>query len=133
MKIPSWIKPAFWGLVVGAIAWWIVLAAALGWVSPTTATKMADNQVQTALVAFASPLCVSRFERQANAVSSWQALKKSAADYGQDDFIKKGGWSALPSQKIDSDTANAIASSCATTLLSLKEINGVKLDTTAKS
>jgi hypothetical protein len=128
--MPSWIKPALWGVVAGAIAWWIVLGAGLGWVSPTTAQKMASDKVQAAVVAVASPYCVSRFEQQANAVASWQALKKSASDYTQDDFIKKGGWAMLPGAKLDSDVADAIASACATNLLSLKEINGVKLDTT---
>jgi len=132
--MPSWIKPAFWGVVAGAIAWWVVLGAALGWVSPATAQKMASDKAQAAVVAVASPFCVARFEQQANAVASWQALKKSAADYSQDDFIKKGGWEALPGEKIDSDVADAIASACATNLLNLKAINGVKLDTTtAKS
>lgn len=133
MRIPSWVKPGFWGLVLGAVAWWIVLAAGLGWVSPAAAKKMANDQMQAAEVAMVSPYCVSRFEQQANAVASWQALKKSAADYNQDDFIKKGGWTALPGQKVDPGVVDAIASACATNLLSLKEINGVKLDATKSS
>lgn len=133
MHTPSWIKPAFWGVVVGAAAWWIVLAAGLGWISPAAAKKMADDQAQTAMVEVASPYCVSRFEQQSNAVASWQALKKSAADYSQDDFIKKGGWTALPGQKVDPAATDAIASACATNLLSLKEINGVKLDAAKSS
>lgn len=132
MRIPSWFKPAFWGAVLGAAAWWIVLATGLGWISSTAAKKLANDQTQAAVVAVASPYCVSRFEQQPDAVKSWQALKKSAADYDQNDFIVKGGWSALPGQKVDPAIATAIAGACATDLLSLKEINGVKLDS-AKS
>jgi hypothetical protein len=131
MTIPSWLKPAGWGVVLGAVAWWIALAWGFGWMSPGTAAKMAADQSRDAVVAAASPYCVSRFEKQPNVLASWKSLKSSADNYNQGDFLQKGGWVALPGQKYDSDTADAIANACATQLLALKELNGVKL-TSAK-
>lgn len=130
-KIPAWIKPAFWGVVFGALVWWGVLAWGLGWVSPTNAKAMADQEAQSAAVAASAPYCVSRFEDQANAVAAWQKLKKSADNYNQDDFLVKGGWTAAPGAKASSDYASAIADNCATKLLALKQLGGIKL-TSAK-
>jgi hypothetical protein len=127
VTIPSWIKPGVWGVVLGALAWWGVLSWGFGWVSAQTAKQLADNKMQAAVVAVASPYCAAHFEQQANAVASWQALKKSADDYNQDQFIKKGGWVALPGTENDSDLADAVADACATQLLALKQINGVTL------
>ena len=127
MLIPSWVKPGFWGLVLGALAWWGVLAWGLGWTSPATARQMADDQTQNAVIAVAAPYCAERFEQQANAVASWQALKKSAANYDQSSFIEKGGWVALPKATPMSDLSDPVANACATRLLALKQINGVTL------
>ena len=127
MTIPSWVKPGAWGVVLGALAWWAVLGFGFGWMSPGKAKSLADDQVQTAIVAAATPYCVARFERQPSAVASWQALKKSADDYDQSDYIVKGGWATMPGQKSDSDITSAIANACATRLLALTELNGTKL------
>jgi len=104
-----------------------VLAFGFGWVSAGAAKRLADNQTQTAVVAAATPYCIARFEQQPNAVAWWQELKKSEKDYDQSDYIKKGGWAAVSGQKLDSDITSAVANSCATKLLALTELNGVKL------
>ncbi|HLI12856.1 MAG TPA: hypothetical protein VKY65_14785 [Alphaproteobacteria bacterium] len=127
MKVPSWVKPGIWGIIIGAIGWWIVLAYGFGWMSAGTAKQMADNQAQSAVVAAVTPYCVQRFEQQPNAVTAWKALKKSADNYNQSDFVQKGGWVALPGQKLSDDVTGGIANACATQLLALKELDGVKL------
>jgi hypothetical protein len=131
MKVPSWVKPGIWGVIVGALAWWAVLGYGFGWESAATAKERADDQTQTAVVAVATPDCVARFEKQANAVASWRALKKSADNYDQSDFMEKGGWVVLPKQTPDSDYTGAVADACASQLLALKQLNGTKLTTAA--
>ncbi|MGH6989169.1 MAG: hypothetical protein ACREFD_09265 [Stellaceae bacterium] len=127
MKIPAWIKPAFWGLVVGALGWWAVLAWGLGWTSAGSATAMAQQNAETAVVASVTPYCVQRFEQQTNAAAVWKKLKNSAANFNQDSFLVKGGWTALPGMKLNSSYADAVADSCSTRLLALKTIGGVKV------
>jgi hypothetical protein len=127
MTIPSWVKPGFWGVVVGALGWWAVLFWGFGWMSAGAAQQLAANQTQTAVVAAAAPYCVQRFEQQPNAVTAWQALKKSANNYDEADFIQKGKWVVLAGQSPDSDLAAAVANACATQLLALKQLNGVTL------
>lgn len=131
MQIPAWVKPTLWGVVGGALAWWAILAWGLGWISASAATNLAQQQAEAAVVAAVSPYCVARFEKQANAVAVWQKLKTSAANFNQDDFLVKGGWTALPGKKLDPSYANAVADNCATRLLALKQIGGAKL-TSAK-
>jgi len=127
MTIPTWVKPGAWGAVLGAVAWWAVLAWGFGWVSAGTAMQTASDQTEAALVAAVAPYCVSRFEQQANAVDTWKALKKSANDYTQTDFLRKGGWVELPGQKLPADVVGQVADHCATQLLALKQLDGVQL------
>ena len=104
-----------------------MLAWGFGWISPGAAQLQADNQTQAAIVAVAAPDCVTRFEHQTDAVTSWHALKKSADNYNQDDYIEKGGWAMVPKQKPDSNLVDAVADACANQLLALKQLNGVTL------
>ena len=127
MTVPAWVKPGLWGLVVGAVAWWAVLAWGFGWMSAGAAAQLASDKTDTALVAAMEPYCVARFEQQANAVDSWKALKKSAADYSQTDFIKKGGWVELPKQQLDPEVTGQVADQGAMQLLALKSLDGVQL------
>jgi hypothetical protein len=69
--------------------------------SSGAAKQLANNQTQSAVVAAGTPYCVARFEQQPNAVASWQALKKSTADYNQSDYVTKGGWATLAGEKAD--------------------------------
>ncbi len=127
MQIPSWVRPGIWGLICGAVLAWGILAWGLGWVSPRAASAMAQQQSESAVVAAVSPYCVSRFEQQSNAVAAWKKLNTSADNYNQDEFLVKGNWAALPGSRMDADLANAIADKCASSLLALKELDGVKL------
>lgn len=126
MKMPSWTEPVVWALVIGAVGWWLILAYAFGWMSAGAAAKMSTQKARDAVVAYATPVCMARFERQPNAVSAWQTLKKTD-EWNQGDLVVKDGWVAEPGQKLDPDTANAIANTCATKILALKTLGGVKL------
>jgi hypothetical protein len=87
---------------------------------------MSTQKTRDAVVAYAAPACVARFEREPNAAATWQMLKKTH-EWEQSDLVVKDGWVAEPGQKLDSDTANAIADACATKILALKTLDGVKL------
>lgn len=124
--IPAWTQPALWGALFGAVAWWIALSWGLGWVSPGTAKVAAAKHAQAAVVAYATPACVDRFEAQPGAVAAWKTLKKSE-DWSRPDAISKGGWVAMPGQKIDPLMGDAIANACASRLVALKQMDGIIL------
>jgi hypothetical protein len=128
VTLPDWFQPAALGLIAGAALWWIALAMGLGWMSPDSASQLSAKQAQAAVVAFATPACVARFQRQPNAVGIWNKLHKIKEDWSWADFIEKqGGLIAEPTQTLNPDTTNAIASACAAEVLKLKSIGGVNL------
>ena len=126
--IPTWVKPSFWGVIFGAVAWWAILAWQFGWVSGGVAAQRAAEEAQRAVVAYATPACVARFERQPDAPAAWQKLKGTNS-WKQDDAVRDGGWVGLPDQKLDPNLADAIAGACAPKILALTEIGGTKLTT----
>lgn len=125
-QVPVWVKPAFWGVAMGAVGWWMILAFAFHWVSAGAAARMVTQKTQEAVVAYATPVCVARFEQQKNPVAAWNDLKKTE-EWSRGDLIVKDGWIAEPNQKVDTETANAIADSCAARLMALQTLNGAKL------
>jgi len=135
MQIPElpWLKPAVLGVIGGAAAWWIVLSAGLGWMSAGAAAHVAREKARAALVAYATPVCVARFERRPDAVKLWKALKKSADNYNQTSFLEKRNLVSDPDQKVSGFTAGAIANACSTKLLALKSLDGIKLASAGSS
>ena len=86
MKIHSGVKPAAWGAVVGAVAFAVVGFSSLGWTLGSTAEKMASQRAETAVVAALAPICVEKFQQQADAsaklvefnkVASWDRRSRS--------------------------------------------------------
>jgi len=57
---------------------------------------MANERVEAATVTALMPVCVARFEAQADAATKLTELKK-AASWDQRSFIEKGGWATMPS------------------------------------
>ncbi|MGO4736670.1 hypothetical protein AB4099_09010 [Bosea sp. 2KB_26] len=109
MKIPAELKPAAWGAVGGAVALAIIGFSWGGWVTQGRAERDATARSSTAVIAALSPICVVRFQQQANATEQLVELKKIGS-WQQGDFIAKGGWATMPgSASPDSDVAKACA------------------------
>jgi hypothetical protein len=110
MKFHPGIKPAVWGAVVGAIAISIVGFSWLGWTLGSTAERMAETRAEAATVAALTPVCVARFEAQADLAAKLAEFKKVSTSWNQRTFIEKGGWATMPG----STTPNsAVAEACA--------------------
>jgi hypothetical protein len=116
MRVPQWIKPAFWGAVVGAVGIMILGFSWWGWVSGSTAANMARERADAAVTAVLTPLCVERFLAQADAAVKLAELQKTSS-WQQSQFIEKGGWATLAG----SITPNsAVARACADALVRTK-------------
>jgi hypothetical protein len=112
MKMPAELKPAAWGAAGGAITLAIIGFTWGGWVTQSTAEREARTRSSTALVAALSPICVAKFQQQANATEQLAEFKKIRS-WQQGDFIAKGGWATMPGSSFpNSDVAKA----CATAL-----------------
>jgi alpha/beta superfamily hydrolase len=116
MRIPQWVKPAVWGVVVGALGIMIIGFSWGGWVLGSTAERMAREQADSAVVAVLTPLCVASFMGQAEAAVKLAEFQKTAS-WQQTQAIEKGGWATTPG----STTPNsAVARACAAQLLKTK-------------
>ena len=109
MKIHPGVKPAVWGAVVGAVAFAVVGFSQLGWTLGSTAEKMATQRAEAAVVAALAPICVEKFQHQADAPAKLVEFNK-VSSWDRRALIEKGGWATMPG----SSTPNsAVARACA--------------------
>jgi hypothetical protein len=116
LKVPPWCKPAFWGLVVGALGIMIIGFSWWGWVLGSTAERMATERAGAAVTAVLVPICVERFMGQTDAAAKLAAFQKDTS-WQQSQVIEKGGWATA----VGSNTPNtAVAKACAQQLANNK-------------
>jgi hypothetical protein len=108
-KYPS-LKPAIWGAAIGAVAISVVGFSSLGWTLGSTADRMATERAQTAVVAVLAPICVERFQHQADAPAKLAEFNKVSSSWDRRSMIEKGGWATIAG----SETPNsAVVTACA--------------------
>lgn len=87
-----------------------------GWVTSTTAQKMAADAATKAQAQLVAAICVNRFESAPDATVQQAALKK-VDSWDRGSFIEKGGWTAIPGIK---DTISGAADLCASRVADAK-------------
>src|SRR5690349_6336193 len=108
MKTHPSLKPALWGAVAGAVAISMIGFSSMGWTLGSKAERMASDHAESAVVSLLAPICVEKFQQQANSAAKLIEFKK-AASWDQRALIEKGGWAAMPgTEKMNS----AVASAC---------------------
>ena len=108
-KYPA-VKPAIWGAVIGAIAITVIGFSQFGWTLGSTAEKMATERAQAAVVAALVPICVEKFQHQADAPVKLAEFSKVSTSWDRRSIIEKGGWATIAG----SDAPNsAVATACA--------------------
>ena len=112
MKLPEWLKPGFFGAVVGAVALAISGFAWGGWMTGGTAEKMASVQARQAVVAALVPICVEQ-SNQDPRVAETLARLKDTSNYQRRDLLMKTGWATMPGS---SDPDRDVARACVTAL-----------------
>jgi hypothetical protein len=117
VTIPPEVKPACWGAVGGAVALGILASTWGGWVSGATADQKAKDAADRAVVSALVPICVDKFQHQAELDLKLAELKK-VSSWQQGSFIEKGGWATLPGREAP---LASVASGCAA------KLNGEKL------
>ena len=107
------IKTVIWSAIGGAIVWWIVLAAGLGWMSPGTAEQRSSESAQAALRDALTPICVARFEHDADHEAKLATLK-SKSSWSRDDYVIEQGWATMPGS---TEPERQIAQACVNRIL----------------
>jgi hypothetical protein len=109
MKVPQWLKPACWGVVVGAVGIMILGFTWWGWVLDSTAERMAKDRADGAVTAVLVPICVERFMGQADAAAKLAAFQNTVS-WQQSQLIAQGGWATATGS---TDPNAAVARVCA--------------------
>ena len=73
------------GVVAGGVAWWIVLASLLGWVSPTTAQQQTSDAVQTKVDQVLAPFCADRLMANKDALAKFT---KAGEGYDRNEIVQ---------------------------------------------
>ena len=117
MKVQApWVKPAAWGVVVGAIGTMIIGFSWLGWTLGSTAERVAQQRTELAVTSALTPICVQSFMKQSDATKKLTGLKEIES-WKQSEFVEKGGWATMPGS---AEPAQGVASACAEALLKAK-------------
>jgi len=95
MKAHPSLKPGIWGAVIGAAAMSVLGFSYFGWVLGSTAERMAQERAQTAVVAVLAPICVEKFQHQADASAKLIEFQK-VSTWDRRSIIEKGGWATMP-------------------------------------
>src|SRR3977135_1674585 len=109
MKAHPSLKPALWGAVAGAVAISVIGFSSMGWTLGSAAERMAVDRAESAVGSVLAPICVEKFQQQANSAAKLIEFKK-AASWDQRALIEKGGWATTPGA---GKTDWAVASACA--------------------
>jgi len=117
MQVPSAVKPACWGAVGGAIVLGFVGFHWGGWMTSHSASKLADQRADEAIVAVLTPICVEKFQHNADAVANLVALKAISSSWQQGKFMESGGWATRPGA---ASPDYALAGACAERLVLAK-------------
>ena len=116
MKVPQWLKPAFWGVVVGALGIMMIGFTWWGWVLGSTAERLANARADGAVTAVLVPLCVERFLGQADAAAKLAEFQQGAS-WQQYHVIAQGGWATATGS---TSPNSAVAKACAQQLVNIK-------------
>jgi len=84
------------GIAIGAVASIAIGFSWGGWVTGSTAHRLAADQASTAVVAALTPVCVEKFLQNSDAKANLAVLQKISTSLGQGDYLEKGGWATRP-------------------------------------
>ena len=117
VRIPEWVKPAFWGAAGGAVLIAIV-GFTTGWVVTSGSAKStAERQVDSAVISALTPICVAQFksEPQAEQTTHLAALQKENS-WERSDYVERQGWATMPGSNKSNDE---VAEACTSELLKI--------------
>jgi dienelactone hydrolase len=99
----------FWSCVASVVLTMIVGFSWGGWVTGSTALKMAEAKGEDAVVDRLAPFCVARVNADPKKAEKIKELKDVSA-WERGDYVKKQGWATMPGEK---EPDSKIADACA--------------------
>ena len=113
MRVPVWIKPMAWGVVVGAVGIMIVGFSWMGWTQGHTAKRMAVEASESAVTSALTPFCIASYMKQPDAAKQLALLREDTSSYTQSELITKAGFATMPG---NTEPTSGLAAACVTAL-----------------
>ena len=105
------------GIAIGSVASVVIGFSWGGWMTGGSAIKLADERVNTAVVATLTPICVEKFLQNSDAKANLAVLQKISSNWEQGDYLQKGGWATRPGA---TSSDYQLARACAEKLVQIK-------------
>ena len=109
------IKPALWGAVGGGIVLAIIGFAWAGWVTGSTAQKMAEEMAEDAVVGRLAPICVEQYNKDSEKDQKLKELNEESS-WKRREYVEKQGWATMPGE---TNPDSEVAEKCAELLAEL--------------
>src|SRR5215831_3065408 len=109
MKLPSSLKPGIWGAVIGAAGISVLGFSVFGWTLGGAAERMAKERAEAVVVDVLTPICVEKFNAQADAPAKLTEFKK-ASTWDRRLIIENGSWATVSGTNVPN---KALARACA--------------------
>jgi len=107
MQGHTWIKPACWGAVGGAVVVLIGGFWGMGWTTAGTADRMAKDRAEAAVVTALVPFCVAKAEHDPDG-AKLAKVRTETSYYTRAQLVGEAGWATLPGMTTsDRDLATA--------------------------
>ena len=90
---------SLWGAAAGAAALAVIGFTSGGWMTGGNAEAMALKRSQTAVVAVLPPICIQRFQANADAPVKLAELKDIGVSWLRRDYIVSGGWATFGQER----------------------------------
>jgi hypothetical protein len=84
------------GAAAGAVASIVIGFSWGGWMTGSTANRLAAERADTAVVAALTPVCVEKFLQNSDAQANLAAIKKIPSNWEQGEYVQKGGLATQP-------------------------------------
>ena len=113
MSIPTWVKPAILGGIVGAVGTMVIGFNAMGWISEGSADKLVFQKSRVAVIDALVPICLSQQKKDPESTAKLTQLVAMKTSYEQRDFVMSSGWATMPEA---GEPDRDVASQCADVL-----------------
>jgi hypothetical protein len=107
----------FWSCVISVILTMIIGFAWGGWVTGSTARKMAGKMAEDAVVKRLAPICVVRFNQDLGKAQKLSELKETS-HWQRSDYVEKQGWATMPGEE---NPDRKVAYECANLLMQISQ------------
>ena len=122
MQVPSILKGEslsrlMQGAAAGVVASIVIGFYWGGWMTGSTANRLAAERADTAVVAALMPVCVEKFLQNSDAQANLAALREIPSNWQQGQYLEKGGWATRPGA---TSSDYELARACAAKLIEAK-------------